>query len=132
MGIKNGVESSRIASYVNYFFETHLKTHFSEEEAHVFPLLPQADEKRKKAERQHRKINRLVAKLSSEPQNVPTILGQIEEEVESHIRFEERTLFPYLQGALQELELEQLRKKIEEIHDMQPEKWADQFWMNKN
>ncbi len=131
MGIKQGVAPDRISRYVNYFFENHLKAHFMEEEQHIFTLLPEADEKRKKAQRQHRKINRLVEKLSSEPANTPTILVQIEEEVEGHIRFEERDLFPYLQDEMDESALEQLKQKIEEVHDMQPEEWADAFWINK-
>ena len=127
-GVKKEVAPERIVKYVNYFFDNHLRTHFEEEEQHIFALLPEADEKRKKAERQHRKLNRLVQKLSREPQRADVILGQLEEELEAHIRFEERDLFPYLQSSMEESDLERLKQTIEEVHDTQPEKWADEFW----
>lgn len=128
MGIKKEIEEERIATYVDYFFQNHLLTHFEEEEKYIFTLLDEKDEKRKKAERQHRKIGRLVEKLSTEPDHREVTLGQIEEEVEGHIRFEERDLFPYIQTTQNETQLEKLRKKIEEIHHATNEIWEDQFW----
>lgn len=128
MGIKKEIEEERIAMYVDYFFQNHLLTHFEEEEKYIFTLLDEKDEKRKKAERQHRKIGRLVEKLSTEPDHREVTLGQIEEEVEGHIRFEERDLFPYIQTTQNETQLEKLRKKIEEIHHATNEIWEDQFW----
>ena len=127
-GVKKEVAPDRIARYVSYFFENHLKRHFEEEEQHIFTLLPETNDKRKKAERQHRKLGRLAQKLSLVPEKTDVTLGQIEEELEAHIRFEERELFPYLQGSMEESELEQLKQTIEEVHDPQQEKWADEFW----
>lgn len=128
-GVKKEIAPDRMVKYVSYFFDSHLKKHFEEEEQHIFTLLPETNDKRKKAERQHRKLNRLVQKLSLEPEKTDITLGQIEEELEAHIRFEERELFPFLQRNMEEPELEQLKQTIEEVHDMQPEKWDDQFWV---
>lgn len=127
-GIRKAIPPDRIAVYVTYFYKNHLKSHFEEEEQHIFTLLDEKDEKRKKAEHQHRKIRRLVKKLSLEPEKVNVALGQIEEELETHIRFEERNLFPYLQSCLDESALERLREKIEVIHEVTPEVWEDHFW----
>lgn len=127
-GAKATVAPDRIARYVAYYYENHLKAHFREEEEYIFTLIDEANEKRKKAEQQHRKISRLVEKLDKEPERAQVTLGQIEEELEAHIRFEERELFPYVQGILGELALEALKEKIEEIHDMRPDKWEDHFW----
>lgn len=127
-GIKKEIEEERIAAYVDYFFQNHLLYHFEEEEKYIFPLLDEKDEKRKKAERQHRKIGRLVDKLIAESDHTEVTLGQIEEEVEGHIRFEERDLFPYIQKTQNEIQLEKLRIKIEEIHHATNEIWEDQFW----
>lgn len=127
-GIKKSIKEDRIAAYVDYFYKNHLLTHFEEEEKYIFSMLDEKDEKRKKAESQHRKIGRLVERLYSEPDKTKVTLGLIEEEVESHIRFEERDLFPYIQAAIDEDTLEQLRQKIEEIHEPTLEVWEDQFW----
>lgn len=128
-GMQKEVAAERIAAYVEYFFRNHLLTHFNEEEKYIFSMLDEKDDKRKKAEKQHRKIGRLVERLVSEPEKSEVTLGLIEEEVESHIRFEERDLFPYIQATMDEHALEQLRIKIEEIHEPTNEVWEDQFWM---
>lgn len=128
IGIKKEIEVDRIVAYVIYFFQNHLTTHFEEEEKYIFSLLDEKDEKRKKAERQHRKIGRLVEKLSAEPESAIITLGQIEEEVEAHIRFEERDLFPYVQQNLDEFELARLKENIDAIHQVTVETWDDQFW----
>ena len=82
-GIKKNVASERIASYVAYFFQHHLKPHFEEEEQYIFSLIDKKDEKRKKAENQHRKIKQLVEKLSQDPDNVKITLGQIRRSIRS-------------------------------------------------
>lgn len=127
-GIRKEIAEERIAAYVDYFFQNHLLVHFDEEEKYIFSLLDEKDEKRKKAEKQHRKIGRLIERLASEPEKCKITLGLIEEEVESHIRYEERDLFPYIQTAIDETKLEQLRKTIEEIHEATNEIWEDKFW----
>src|SRR5690606_16770119 len=98
-GISKNVAPERIARYVKYFFNDHLENHFLEEEKHLFSLLDEKDEKRKKAESQHRKLRKLVEKLSA-GDNLQVVLGRFEEDLDAHIRFEERDLFPYLQNQL--------------------------------
>lgn len=130
-GIRKAIPPERIVPYVTYFYNNHLIKHFEEEEKYIFTLLDGKDEKRKKAERQHRRIKRLISKLSLDAEKVKVTLGQIEEVLEAHIRFEERDLFPYLQSCLEAPALERLREKIEEIHEAKPESWDDEFWINK-
>lgn len=131
-GAKTGVAPGRIAAYVEYFYEHHLKQHFQEEEEYIFSLLGANDEKRKKAEQQHRRINRLVEKLALIPERRDVTLGQLEEELEAHIRFEERELFPYLQNILSSRELEELQARIDDIHVVETDTWEDQFWVKEN
>lgn len=127
-GFKKTIPPERIAAYATYFYKEHLKPHFEAEELYVFSLVEEKNEMRKKAESQHRRIRRLVRKLSLEPEKLKITLGLIEEEVESHIRFEERTFFPYIQNHQDEAGLEQLKLKLEEIHQEIPENWEDKFW----
>lgn len=126
-GIKKEIAADRIVKYVRYFYESQLKDHFEEEEQYIFSLLDENNDKRKKAERQHRKIRRLVKKLSIEPEKAEITLGQLEEELENHIRFEERDLFPYLQTSLEDEALERLVETTA-AHEAGPDQWNDQFW----
>lgn len=131
MGLKTAIEPERIASYTTYFYKNHLKPHFDAEEQYVFVLVDEKNDKRKKAESQHRRLRRLVRKLALEPDKMKITLGLIEEELDMHIRFEERDFFPYIQEQQDEEGLEQLRTKLEEIHEEVPEVWDDKFWEKK-
>lgn len=131
MGLKTGIEPERIASYTLYFHNDHLLPHFKAEEECVFVLVDEKNEKRKKAESQHRRLGRLAQKLVDEPEKLKITLGQIEEELDLHIRFEERDFFPYIQEQQDEEGLELLRIKLEEIHEEVPEVWEDKFWEKK-
>lgn len=126
-GIKKEVSTDRIVKYVEYFYNDHLKNHFEEEEKYIFSLLDENEEGRKKAERQHRKIKRLIEKLS-DAERAKITLGQIEELLDTHIRFEERELFPYLQNSLESETLYRLKETVDAIHETKPDVWEDQFW----
>jgi hemerythrin-like domain-containing protein len=125
-GIGKGIETERIVDYVKYFFADHLKRHFLEEEKYIFVLMDEKDPKRVEAEEQHRKIEGIVGKLDETPDSA---LSSLEKEIDKHIRFEERDLFPYVQQLLNNEELEKLRITIEEIHQRESDDWHDPFWV---
>ncbi len=130
-GIKNDISADRLVNYVNYFFNDHLKPHFREEEQHIFTLLDARDEKRLKAELQHTQLVSLIGELSNNPAGSIEKLNQLADDLDQHIRFEERDLFPYVQNTLDEKELEVLKNKIEDIHQNVPDEWEDPFWEKK-
>lgn len=74
----------------NSFWENNLVPHFQLEEKYVFTVLENGHPMVKKAKADHKKL----AKLFSNSTELLKTLGLIEETLESHIRFEERILFP--------------------------------------
>ncbi|MFD2916201.1 hemerythrin domain-containing protein [Psychroserpens luteus] len=122
-GFKKNIEPKRIRIYANWFFEHHLIPHFEIEEAHIFSILEEENDLTKKALADHRRIKRL---FSEENEDSKT-LSRIEEELEQHIRFEERILFPEIQKVATDAQM----LEIEKIH--QPESFEDnledEFWM---
>tara|TARA_R110000751_G_C13626383_1_gene465286 strand:+ start:78 stop:539 length:462 start_codon:yes stop_codon:yes gene_type:complete len=121
-GFKKNIEPKRIRIYANWFFEHHLIPHFEIEEAHIFSILEEENDLIKKALADHRRIKRL---FSEENEDSKT-LSRIEEELEQHIRFEERILFPEIQKVATDAQM----LEIEKIH--QPESFEDnledEFW----
>jgi iron-sulfur cluster repair protein YtfE (RIC family) len=121
-GFSKAIAPERMRVYADWFFENHLIPHFEIEETHIFPILDSDHELVKRALAEHRRLKRL---FSESDDDVKT-LSKIEEELEQHIRFEERILFPEIQKAATETQL----KHIENIH--QPEhfedKLDDEFW----
>jgi iron-sulfur cluster repair protein YtfE (RIC family) len=121
-GFNKNIDPMRIKVYADWFFENHLIPHFEMEETHIFPILENDNELTKRALAEHRRLKRLFNKTTEEAKT----LSKIEEELEQHIRFEERVLFP----EIQKIATEDQMLQIEKIH--QPEsfedKLDDEFW----
>lgn len=121
-GFNKNVEVARIKRYADWFYENHIKPHFAAEEKYIFPILGPDDEMVREAVASHRKLE----KLFSETVEVEDALKQIEKELESHIRFEERTLF----NKIQEVATTDQAKLIDELHTEHQfeENAQDEFW----
>lgn len=121
-GFNKNIEATRMKTYTDWFFETHLMPHFELEELHIFPLLEADNELVKRALAEHRRLKRLF----NETDDIEKSLSKIEEELEQHIRFEERVLFPEVQKVATEAEL----ALISDIHHEEGfvDKIDDEFW----
>ncbi len=121
-GFSKGIEGRRIKKYAVWFYSTHLVPHFEMEEEHVFPILGNDNELVKKALSQHKRLHRLFKDTS----DISRCLSLIEEELEKHIRFEERVLFKEIQEVASEEQL----KIISKIHTDERfnDNTDDPFW----
>lgn len=121
-GFKKNIPVERIKQYADWYWEHQLTDHFKEEETVLFPILGNDNKLVKKAITEHRRLRRLF----EEEKELTKSLGLIEEELDRHIRFEERVLFNEIQSAatpeqLQDLENHQNREVIKDD-------WEDPFW----
>lgn len=121
-GLKKSIDIERIKNYTDWFFKTSLESHFNIEEEFVFPLLGNDSELVKKALTDHRRLKRLFENTT----DIKKSLSQLEEELESHIRFEERILFNEIQKIASPHELEMIMKLHSENSIY--EDWGDEFW----
>jgi hypothetical protein len=100
-GFAKKVAPERIKKYADWFFKTHLIPHFELEEQYVFTILNPENSLVKRALSDHRRLKRLFNKTA----DLEIVLGLIEEELEAHIRFEERVLFGEIQMVATDAEL---------------------------
>lgn len=125
-GVKYHIEADRIIKYIKYFWAHHFSGHFKEEEEILFA--PIKNEEIKKALADHQKIKAFVEKIG-----VPGMeseengLLEFAETVDAHIRFEERVLFPHIQEALSEEQLEKIGEQL--IHEPFVDVYEDEFWV---
>ena|SRR5690606_14325181 len=121
-GFNKKVDVDRIKVYADWFFKTHLIPHFEVEENHIFTILGNDNDLVKRALSDHRRLSRLFEQTDDLEKN----LSLIEEELDKHIRFEERILFPEIQKAATEAQF----AHIERIHQSEPfeDKLDDEFW----
>jgi len=121
-GFQKDVSLDRMTKFADWFYENEIKPHFHDEEKYVFTILDEEDELIQRALKEHRRIKRLF-KDTKDPEKS---LHRLEEELDAHIRFEERILFNEIQKVATEEEL----AKIEEIHselEKTPD-YEDPFW----
>jgi len=124
-GIAKGIGRHRLQSYVIYFFKKHLDRHFQEEERLLFqdissPLCLRALE-------EHRLIRELADAIEGDgPEESFGVLADL---VDSHIRFEERQLFPFLEKSLSNEELSRVGAALNRLHSHpEPDSYEDEFW----
>ena len=60
--------------------------------------------------------------------NDSTLLNQLADELERHIRFEERELFIHLQNKIKANDLERIAKRFPVSGKAIDEEWKDVFW----
>ena len=126
-GLKLHVELLRIKNFITHFFNEQIMHHFSVEEKYLFCLLPEQDELRKRAEDEHAAIKKISAEISAENISENTI-AEFANLLESHIRFEERTLFPFIEKNISNEKLERASVYFTTEHD---DYWQDTFWVTK-
>ncbi|HLT05926.1 MAG TPA: hemerythrin domain-containing protein [Cyclobacteriaceae bacterium] len=128
-GLSRQVDHQRIFNYVDYFVNTHLEVHFQQEEEHLFSYLAKNDQLRKEAEAQHAQLRQLFQSLADKDKVQEEGLLEYADSLESHIRFEERKLFPYMQVEMTHDDLQEFQQKMEMVHDKVQEHWEDEFWV---
>lgn len=104
-GIKRNIATERIKRYVDWFWNNHLIQHFEIEEKLLFPILGNQNELVKQTLTEHRRLKRLFENGN----DIHKSISLIEEELEKHIRFEERVLFNEIQKVATKEQLEQIQ-----------------------
>lgn len=121
-GIKLNVEPERIKKYLDWFWMSYLKPHFEIEEQFVFPILGNENKLVKQVLAEHRKLKRLF----ENKEDLRKSISLIEEELEKHIRFEERVLFNEIQYAANNEQLLQIELDCSDKSFY--ENLSDLFW----
>jgi len=118
--------------YAEYFWKHHLLPHFREEEEILF--VPASDPLVLRAKEEHVEIRQLIESLL-DPQDV-TLKAQLlllADQLDKHIRFEERELFPHLEKILLPDQLERIGRQLQEAAGPEEEdRYEDAFWNVKS
>ena len=88
----------------------------------MFPILGNHHPMIKRALAEHRRLTRLF----NDTENMVKSLSLIEEELDTHIRFEERILFNEIEKKASENQLTEI-ERIEDTGETESG-WEDEFW----
>ena len=120
-GLRKNVPAHRINNFKNWFWKNHLEAHFETEETNFTNYLPADDEQLARMIHEHYAIRQLLLSASNED------LAVLAKTLHDHIRFEERSLFPYIEEKLSRDELNQIGTRLSQEATCSSE-WKDEFW----
>ncbi len=129
-GIRMNAAPERIRKYVHFFWEELLQEHFRQEETILFQKI--SDPLCEEGFRQHREIKALIGQItgSSFENQDYGLYEKLVDMVDDHIRFEERTLFPFLESSLTAAQLAAAGSALTELHAVVPKDYyPDEFWV---
>lgn len=129
-GLAKGIALRDIAAYLQFFWQHALQGHFADEERLLFATMPEEDGKRCLAEAQHQYLRTLILHITDSSEfPCDGIFTEFADALERHIRFEERTLFPYLEQKLGEERLNAIGWELERSHAVKyKDDWPNEFW----
>ncbi len=126
-GIAKNIDNKRMAEYILAASDVEILPHFENEEKELFGLLAKDDSLRLRAEQEHASIRQKLKELKDGQQ--AETLTALASELDAHIRFEERELFPHIEQQ-QSFEVYAGAIKAHESmpHDDFDSSWSDHFW----
>jgi hypothetical protein len=98
--IRNGMAHHKIILFIQSEFFNEFQPNFIEEEQWLFSKISMHHPLRKKAEEQHTELINLITTTSIDSKlydSLPEVFANL---LEEHIRFEVRTLFPFIQQSM--------------------------------
>ncbi|HEY0751211.1 MAG TPA: hemerythrin domain-containing protein [Chitinophagaceae bacterium] len=128
-GISKQAPLSVITDFLLKTWEEDIQPHFVEEETKLLPLLNQYPEGKQYGDtilRDHDLIRTGINHLRQEGVNY-RLLGDLADQIDQHVRYEERIVFQEMQSFLTTSELSKLNFE-EENHNPVCNRYPDHFW----
>lgn len=123
-GFKLDIEPERIKAYADWFKVHYLLPHFEAEENYIFPILRKDHPNVKRALAEHQRLLHLFDQEEDFEKN----LALIAEELDMHIKFEERVLFNEIQQIASKEEFGRIQEQHHETA-FSDDAWKDHFWI---
>ena len=128
-GLENRTSPERLKEYTGWYWRNHIKPHFFQEEKVLVPFMPKGHSMAVQLNREHDYIRELILSIDQEPDRHDFI--RLSNLLETHIRFEEREFFLYLEQHLSQEQLIEISEKLEQHPVFCKEEWKDEFWVKK-
>lgn len=129
-GLDNNTSIERLKDYTSWYWKHHIKPHFFQEEKLLVPFMPESDPRITRLKKDHDYIRELILAIDKEADRHDFIL--LANLIETHIRFEERELYQYLEEHLTGDQLTEIYEKLEKHPLPMNEEWKDHFWVKKD
>jgi len=129
-GLENHTPVDKLKEYTSWYWRHHIKPHFFQEEKILIPLMPPGHPMSHQLKKEHDYIRELILAIDREPDRHD--FNRLANLVETHIRFEERELFHFLEAHLTEAQLTGIFEQLEQHPVSNTEEWKEEFWVKKD
>jgi hypothetical protein len=127
-GLNYKIELPRIKHYVQHFWEQCLEEHFNIKENCLYSNLH--DTMVQKATKDHMKIKQIAKGVYDSANTEVAEFIRLADTLKSHIKFEERKLFPQLENKLNKVDFRRIGTQINLRHSsMSQDQYEDKFWI---
>jgi hemerythrin-like domain-containing protein len=128
-GLDNNTPIETLKSFTAWYWKNHIKQHFYHEEKLLLPFFNPVDPLALRMKEEHDYIRELILAIGREP--VRHDFVQLCNLIETHIRFEEREFFSYLELNLSHQELKDVFHQLEEKPITSENEWKEEFWISE-
>jgi hemerythrin-like domain-containing protein len=125
-GLGKNVSAERLKKYIFWQWQNHIKPHFYQEEKILLAFISPQQQLAGRMLKEHENIRELILSLDKEADR--NTIAMLADQVNDHIRFEERRLFNYLEESLSSDQLKLVLEQIEEHPVTCDIEWGDKFW----
>lgn len=124
-GLSKNIEPGRITAFVQWFWNSHLASHFQKEETALPSVLAVSHPLIQQLFHEHEEIKALIDAVV--PYGDLKKLETLAQMISDHIRFEERQLFGEVEKAASSEQLQRLSEQLQD--EKNSAVWEDQFWL---
>ncbi len=129
-GLANNTPAYAMRDYTSWYWKHHIKAHFFQEEKILLNYIEKSNPLAQKLKSDHDNIREIVLKIDRDADSYDFFwLCNL---LESHIRFEEREFFGFLESELTENQLTEIYGQLEKHPVSCVEEWKEEFWTKSN
>lgn len=128
-GLSNKTPLEKLKNYTGWYWRHHIRPHFFQEEKLLMPFMPAEYPLAVQMKKEHDYIRELILGIDQEADRQD--FTRLTNLLETHIRFEERELFQYLEEHLSTEQLTTIFEQLEKHPVSFEEEWKDHFWVSK-
>ncbi len=125
-GLKLGISKERMGQFCTWSLDSHFDLHFKKEESELVPVLGTAHTLVLKMLEDHAVIRNLFDDVKNNRHMAA--LQNLAQNINDHIRFEERQLFPLIEQAASPEQLKAMEQSLAAKESI-IKPWTDEFWI---
>ena len=127
-GLANDTSLETLRNFCCWYWKNYIQQHFDHEENILLKYIPSDNAMARQLKEEHNNIRELILSIDYKADAIT--IGMLADFISRHIRFEERTLFNYLEQNLTVGQLDDIFFQLA-IQPIASIEWNEEFWIRK-